>query len=109
MGAKGKGNRAGARSANLFGRADVNKDGVLTLAEVSAAPKPAPRAAKPAGGKGGRTANMLGAADLNKDGKVSQAEFQTSALQRFDRADANRDGKVTTDDKAVRQQQRKPT
>ena len=109
-GAKGTGDRAAKRSAKLFGRADANKDGVLTVAEVSAAPKPAPRAAKAAGAKGGRMANMLGTADLNKDGKVSQAEFQSSALQRFDRADANRDGKVTADErKAARQQQRKPS
>ena len=85
--------RAGGRAGRVFNRADTNRDGFLTLAELSAAPKPAPKADKPR--HGGIGARLFTTADANRDGKVSQAELQSAALQRFDRADANRDGQVT--------------
>jgi len=104
--AKGKdASRVDDRAARIFTRADANRDGVLTLAEVSAAPKPARAAGKAR--QGGMAGRLFTAADANRDGKVSQAELQSAALQQFDRADANRDGQVTLDErKALRQAQR---
>jgi Ca2+-binding EF-hand superfamily protein len=76
----------------MFARIDANKDGAITLAELSAAPRPA----KPAMAKAGhRGLGMLQAADTNKDGKISLAEIQTAAFRQFDRADTNHDGTVT--------------
>jgi len=56
-------------------------------------------------GRGGfRTMRM---ADADKDGAITKAEFETSALQRFDRMDGNHDGTVTPDEaKAARDNMR---
>ena len=104
--AKGKpADRAGGRAARMFDRADNNRDGFLTLAELSAAPKPAPKADKPR--HGGMVGRLFAAADADRDGKVSQAELQSAALQRFDRADANRDGQVTPAERQALRQARR--
>jgi len=38
-------------------------------------------------------------ADTNQDGAISKSEFETAALERFDRADANHDGTVTPEER----------
>ncbi len=49
------------------------------------------------GGKGGKFAGggMMARADADGDGRLTLQEFQSHALERFDRADANNDGTVT--------------
>ena len=90
-----RGRQAGV--ARLFARVDSNKDGAITLAELSAAPRPQqPGVRKAAMNRGGQ---FLDVADSNKDGKVSLAEMQAVAFQQFDRADANHDGKVTPEER----------
>ncbi len=106
MAAKGKpATRGGGRAARVFNRADNNRDGFLTLAELSAAPKPTPKADRSR--HGGMIGRLFTAADANRDGRVSQAELQSAALQRFDRADADRDGQVTPEERRASRQARR--
>jgi hypothetical protein len=51
------------------------------------------------GGRGGHGMGMMMKADTNGDKAISQAEYQTSALARFDAADANKDGQVTAEER----------
>ena len=108
-----------------FGRVDANKDGVITLAEATAAQQrvaaeTAAEIAKSAEtqfaqldkDKNGQLSlaefkagapkprmtsadQLLKLLDANKDGKVSSTEFQAQRLGQFDRVDTNHDGIVT--------------
>ncbi len=104
--------RASKKSISLFDRADTNKDGVITQAELAALPRPDHRGTdkgmhRAMMGKGGPMGHMLSSADSNKDGKVSLAEAQAAALARFDRVDTNHDGKISPDEhKAARDSRR---
>jgi hypothetical protein len=76
-------------------RADANKDGKLSRAEMEAAASKRAEAGK--GGKegmggGGR---MFGMLDANKDGFLVGTEIATMAERRFSRMDVNGDGSLT--------------
>ena len=60
------------------------------------------------GGKRGHMGGgMMAHADSNGDGRVTLQEFQTQALERFDRADADKNGTVTAEErKAARDARR---
>jgi hypothetical protein len=113
-----------ARQKVRFDRIDANHDGAVTYAEFTAARGNFEQARKDrlarrgddAGrhhaGRGGHRFALgrfaARTADADKDGAVTKAEFQTAALQRFDRADANHDGTVTPDEaKAARDNMRR--
>jgi Ca2+-binding EF-hand superfamily protein len=77
----------------MFERDDANKDGALTLDEISnAKPKPAPNA------QNGAKAGRMGRFDENGDGKVERAELKTAAERQFARLDKNGDGTLTSDE-----------
>ena len=113
------------RTADLFGRMDVNDDGVLDQADREAARRQAfdridadkdgaisfaefdARRDTRTGdgerrvGRRGRAGGpaMARGADADNDGSVSKAEYTTAALARFDRADADRDGTISLEER----------
>ena len=125
-----------ARQKLRFDRLDTNHDGQVSYAEFTAARANFDQARKDrfaqrgerAGGQDasqgehrlahrgfgrggfrgrGGSMGMMRMADADKDGVITKAEFQTAALQRFDRLDANHDGTVTSDEaKAARDNMR---
>jgi Ca2+-binding EF-hand superfamily protein len=84
------------RAQAMFQRLDLNRDGVLTLAEVQQAAAQFEAQRGDAGeGKGGgmhagRFERMFGGAQ-----SLTLQQFVASALTRFDRMDLNHDGTVT--------------
>jgi Ca2+-binding EF-hand superfamily protein len=111
-----------ARQKIRFDRIDANHDGAVSYAEFAAA-----HARADVGRKGrmaeGRDHHQHGRhlfamrgfsghrgmmADAGKDGAMSKAEFQSAALERFDRLDANHDGILTREEtKAARDNMRR--
>lgn len=79
-----------ASAEKIFERRDSNKDGALDTADA--------RPMKGMGyqGKGGeeRAERMLKRLDTNNDGKVSQDEMLAGATQTFERFDADKNGEV---------------
>jgi Ca2+-binding EF-hand superfamily protein len=81
--------KAGHGAAARFGEVDTNKDGKISLAELTASRE-----------------TWLTRIDTNKDGVASQAEIDASfqagrqehLQKRFERDDANKDGRVTRDE-----------
>lgn len=75
----------------IFERRDSNKDGALDTADAR------PMKGKGHHGKGGeqRAERMLKRLDTNSDGKVSQDEMLAGATQTFERFDADKNGEVT--------------
>lgn len=71
------------RMTEVFYRADVNKDGVLTVDEVSATLVQTPD---------------LKAADGNHDGKLTLHEFLTVRFKDYDTVDTNHDGLLELDE-----------
>ena len=82
---------------------DANKDGVVTLPEVTARTakmKAGPRALDPVHAK--RLAGLWFAkTDANKDGKVTMTEARTAMAAIFDRYDLNGDGVVNASEQAA--------
>ena len=80
-----------AASEKVFARRDANKDGALDTADA--------RAMKGKGhhGKGGedRAERMLKRLDTDGDGKISQAEMLAQATKTFDRFDTDKNGEVS--------------
>jgi hypothetical protein len=72
-----------ARMTEVFYRADVNKDGVLTVDEVAVTLVQNPN---------------LDAADTNHDGKLTLHEFLTARFKDYDQVDANHDGLLELDE-----------
>ena len=90
-----------------FVKADVNRDGAVTLAEVDAA-MAAHRAerfnaldANHDGqlSRGGFGQKWFARVDADKDGRVTLAEANTAALARFDKTDANHDGTISPEER----------
>jgi hypothetical protein len=90
-----------------FGRADTDRSGALSQAELqSAMPAGGPRGGRPAGDapgpRGERRAEMLGAMfralDANRDGQVTLEEVRPAVEARFRAADANGDNAVARDE-----------
>jgi Ca2+-binding EF-hand superfamily protein len=98
----------------LFARADLNHDGVLTRAEfqasrvsrfhaldrngdgyLSLADLPGPARLLSPGAP--RLRGLLNAFDTDRDGRVSLDEFIAGSMRLFDAADTNRTGAVTLD------------
>ncbi len=120
-----------ARALERFNAADTNNDGALTFEESQAAreahreTRQARRAERgeQAGERRGRRGNRMGRrggrmgggergqmmqqADADGDGSISQAEFTTSALARFDAADANSDGTLTAEERRAQRGERR--
>jgi hypothetical protein len=102
--------------AQMFVRADTNKDGKVTRAEfdvqsrsqfaefdankdgqISSAdrPKGAPPPSQGPGGAEGRPGERLVQSfDANRDGKITRCEYNAGRNQFFQRADINKDGTV---------------
>jgi Ca2+-binding EF-hand superfamily protein len=80
-----------ASAEAIFERRDSNKDGALDTADAR------PGKGKGHHGKGGeeRAERMLKRLDTDKDGKISQAEMLARATQTFQRVDADKNGEVT--------------
>jgi Ca2+-binding EF-hand superfamily protein len=80
-----------ASAEKIFERRDSNKDGALDTADAR------PMKGKGHHGKGGeqRAERMLKRLDTNSDGKVSQDEMLAGATQTFERFDADKNGEVT--------------
>lgn len=99
------------RVEKRFKRIDADGNGSVTLSEMKAAHGRrggAPGEQRPDGAKhrvhhGHGRGFVRAGLDANKDGQISKAEFQSKALERFDRADADRNGILTA---AERQQAR---
>jgi Ca2+-binding EF-hand superfamily protein len=72
-----------ARMTEVFYRADVNKDGVLTVDEVAVTLVQTPN---------------LDTADANHDGKLTLHEFLTARFKDYDQVDANHDGLLELDE-----------
>lgn len=79
-----------ASAEKIFARRDSNKDGALDTADAR------PMKGKGHHGKGGdqRAERMLKRLDTNNDGKVSQQEMLAGATQIFERFDADKNGEV---------------
>ena len=79
-----------ASAETIFERRDSNKDGAIDTADAR------PHKGK-SGGKGGeeRAERMLKRLDANSDGKVSQDELLQRAAETFQRFDADKNGEVT--------------
>lgn len=108
------------RSAAAFARMDVNKDGVLDLADRQARRKAAfdridangdgaigfdefGAGKGPRAGSGERRGPRIGRmADADNNSSVTQAEFTAAALARFDRFDADKDGTISGDERRPR-------
>ena len=80
-----------ASAEKIFERRDTNKDGAIDTADAR------PMKGKGHHGKGGgeeRAERMLKRLDTNNDGKVSQDEMLAGATQTFERFDADKNGEV---------------
>lgn len=82
--------RAERRFAEEFRRLDTNKDGMLNIAEFTAA---APDARAKASAD-----SRIEKFDSNRDGKVTLDEFRTPVLANFDRIDSDRDGLIEAEE-----------
>jgi Ca2+-binding EF-hand superfamily protein len=80
-----------AKRASEFSEADADKDGTVTMAELSAYHEQKREERRQA-----RERRMFERLDENNDGTVSEDEFQKVGM--FDRMDKNDDGKVTPDE-----------
>ena len=80
-----------ASAEKVFERRDSNKDGAIDTADAR------PHKSKGHHGKGGeeRAERMLKRLDADNDGKVSQDEMLARASETFERFDANKNGEVT--------------
>ena len=106
-----------AKVQQRFARLDANRDGVLTQAEIQAAPAGKGQRRAMRDGHGGNADAMFARLDANRDGSISRAEFDAGHQKRaegkgawgsnragarggmgmhmFAMADANKDGRVT--------------
>ncbi|RHW16573.1 EF-hand domain-containing protein [Sphingomonas gilva] len=106
---------ATAQAADRFARLDADKNGQVTLAEMTAARearmerREARMAAK---GKDmpdrpAREPRIGKRVDTDGDGQISLAEMTAQALERFDRMDANKDGAIDTAEREAQREKRK--
>ena len=83
-----------------FAKADADKDGKLTRAEIDQAH--AARRAESGQRRQARMDARFAVADANKDGRLSRDEVKDSRLaSRFDALDANKDGSLSRDELAA--------
>ena len=83
-----------------FAKADADKDGKLTRAEIDQAH--AARRAEAGQRRQARMDARFATADANKDGRLSRDEVKDSRLaSRFDALDANKDGSLSRDELAA--------
>ena len=95
------------RSDRMFERLDVDRDGSITQAEISAMGQRIPgqggQQAGGAGRGGGRGAGMMlqmfATADSDGDSQISREEMRASATERFREQDRNSDGVVSADER----------
>lgn len=89
-------------AADMFARVDADKDGSISRDEWNAG---AAQIARGGGESHARHAlrmqrpAMMMRADADGDRAISRAEFETQALERFDRADADKDGKISVSER----------
>lgn len=106
---------ASTQAAERFARLDADKNGQVTMEEITAAhqarmeKRQARMAAK---GKEMPDRPMRGArigkrVDTNGDGQISLAEMTAQAMTRFDRIDANKDGTIDAAERTAQREERK--
>lgn len=86
-----------ADATRAFARADRNKDGLLTVAEVrlAAALPDSPVARLPRGQRETLAHFWFARVDTNRDGRLTRAEARGFAGRVFAAADTNRDGRIS--------------
>lgn len=94
---------AAAKFSREFAATDLNKDGVLTKAEVQGRMGRMRLGTKrPDAANAGRLADLwFSRADVNRNGKVTEAEAQRLLAAVFNRYDANRDGLIGGGERAA--------
>lgn len=85
-------------ASRAFDRADRNRDGVVTQAEVrlAAARSDSPVAKLPRGQRETLAHFWFARVDRNRDGKLTRAEARAFAGRAFATADRNGDGRIST-------------
>ncbi|CAN5374817.1 hypothetical protein BH10PSE13_BH10PSE13_23120 [soil metagenome] len=93
--------RAVEEATIRFAALDVDKDGIVTLAEVTAAAaKRAEETGRPLSPE--RAQRQFAGMDVDKDGKVALAEAVAAARTRFDGSDANKNGVIDPSEEHAR-------
>lgn len=89
--------QAQADASRAFDRADRNRDGVVTQAEVrlAAARSDSPVAKLPRGQRETLAHFWFARVDANRDGKLTRAEARAFAGRAFATADRNGDGRIS--------------
>lgn len=89
------------RSDRMFDRLDVDRDGAITEAEISAmGQRPPGQGGQRGGGRGaGMMAQLFATADTDGDSRITREEMRAAATERFREQDKNGDGLVSAEER----------